>query len=196
MLCQPWTWKEKILWLRPFTQQDAMCHAEIEFQDDAIEYLKPYSESKPEWIKNYDFSKWSHSWAVDFDGDLVGRVSLFNYRSPGKFDAKEAEDAFRSNDSGSERNILDTPTDERQYAIVIKSQLNRQGLGSQASEKLIRYAFDELDIKLLVAVVHPENKKCIGLLKKLKFRHSDEVKKRAVEMPDYYQNGFLRFLLP
>jgi len=62
----------------------------------------------------------------------------------------------------------------------------RQGIMKEATEKIIDYAFQTIQIKRIEAFTHKDNQSSIKLLEKLAFQNSDDPDKTNSELTCYY----------
>ena len=62
----------------------------------------------------------------------------------------------------------------------------RQGIMKEATEKIINYAFQTIQIKRIEAFTHKDNQSSIKLLEKLAFQNSDDPDKTNSELTCYY----------
>ena len=60
--------------------------------------------------------------------------------------------------------------DEVEIAYLIAKPWQRQGLGAEAARALVRYGFETLGLKRLIALADPENKASIGTAEKAGLR--------------------------
>lgn len=127
--------------LRSFTRSDAERLAEIEFDAEVKRFLARPKKDKPQWIREFDPDSYG-GWAVDVGGVLAGRASILRGKRRG----------------------------DGELVIVIGRPFWGSRLGRKVAATLIQAAFDELNAKALVAVVHPENQASIALLRAFKFR--------------------------
>lgn len=149
--------------LRSFTREDAERLADIEFDAEVKRFLARPKKDKPQWIREFDPDSYD-GWAVDLDGVLAGRASILR--------GKRRRDG--------------------ELAIVIGRPFWGLRLGRKVAAMLIQAAFDELNAKALVAVVHPENQASILLLRAFKFRRRGIV----VAPAEHWQQGHFIYRLP
>lgn len=142
--------------LRSFTREDAARLADIEYDAAVKWFLARPSKDKQQWIKEFDPDSYG-GWAVDVGGVLAGRASILRSKRQG----------------------------DGEIAIVIAQPFWGSRLGRKVAAMLIQAAFDELNAKALVAVVHPVNQASIALLRAFKFRRTGIVKTPV----DHWQQG-------
>jgi RimJ/RimL family protein N-acetyltransferase len=140
--------------LREFTRDDIEGLAAIEFDPTAKQFLAVPAKERQEWINSF-VPETAIGWAVDVGGHLAGRASL----------------------SGRKRGY-------RELVIVIGQSYWGLGLGRKVAAMLISAAFDELQAKSLVALVHPEHKASIALLRRFKFRRRGIFKAESAHWQD------------
>jgi RimJ/RimL family protein N-acetyltransferase len=127
--------------LREFTLSDAEALATIEFDAEVKHYLALPKKERKQWIHAFDPDSYP-AWAVDVGGILAGRTSISRGKRKG----------------------------DREFGIVIGRPFWGTGLGKKVAALVIPMAFDEINARALVAVVHPENRASIALLRAFKFR--------------------------
>jgi RimJ/RimL family protein N-acetyltransferase len=128
--------------VRDFAASDIQALADIEFDPLVKRYLAIPDKRKDEWVKAFDI-RVATGWAVVVDNRTVaGRASLT--RAERKGDAE--------------------------LAIVISRAFWGYGLGTKVATLLVGVAFEQLDAKAVVCVVHPENRASLRLLRLLHFR--------------------------
>ena len=145
--------------LRSVTRGDAERLAEIEFDAEVKQYLALPKLEKSQWIEKFDPDLYV-AYAIEVDGVLAGRGSIRPYKRKGNFE----------------------------LAIVIERSFWGLMLGRKVAAMLIQAAFEELNAKAVVALVHPENRASIALLRAFKFR-----RRGIVEVPanDDQQGHFI-----
>ena len=127
--------------LRDVVAADAASLAAIEFDVDVKRYLSIPAGSPSEWQSNFQPDLF-RAMAIDVNGDVVGRASLT--RAARKGDAE--------------------------LAIVIARGHWGTGLGRRVAQELIRSAFEHLNAKTLIGIVHPEHRASLALLRSFRFR--------------------------
>jgi ribosomal-protein-alanine N-acetyltransferase len=80
---------------------------------------------------------------------------------------------------------LDYDKSQKEIYFTLKSKYWGHGFATEASEVLIDYIFNELDLKKLVAVVKPENRASQRVIEKLGFEYESVVKKVSEELSFY-----------
>jgi len=128
--------------LQSFTRKDVEQLAEIEFDSEVKQFLALPKRGKPQWIKEFNPDSYG-GWAIVVRNTLAGRASILRCKRRG----------------------------DCELAIVIGRPFWGMNLGRKVAAMLIQSAFDELQAKALVAIVHPNHDASIALLRALKFRH-------------------------
>lgn len=70
--------------------------------------------------------------------------------------------------------------DEVEIAYLIAKPWQRQGLGAEAARALVRYGFEMLGLKRLIALIHPEHMASIKTAEKARMRFWKEVEMEGV----------------
>ncbi|MFM9969639.1 MAG: GNAT family N-acetyltransferase [Burkholderiales bacterium] len=141
--------------LRDYVAADIRALADIEFDPQVKRYLAIPKLSKDEWIKTFNPDT-ATGWAVvDDNGTLAGRASLTRAKRKG----------------------------HAELAVVISKAFWGQGLGTKVAKLLVATAFNDLEAKSLISIVHPENRASLRLVRSLGFR------RRGVFIEDTWQDG-------
>lgn len=137
------------------------------FDISDIESLVAY-RSKPSVAK---YQGWPMPYTVDEGMRLLKEMK---HRYPGmkgvwvQFAIQHLETGHTIGDCGLRVQSAD-PT-QAEIGFTIDSRMQGRGLGSEAVERLVRYAFDELKLRRLVAVTDDRNLKSARMLHRLGFR--------------------------
>ena len=75
--------------------------------------------------------------------------------------------------------------DEVEIAYLIAKPWQRQGLGAEAARALVRYGFETLGLKRLIALVDPANEASIGTVEKAGLRFEKEAMIDGLLSPVY-----------
>jgi ribosomal-protein-alanine N-acetyltransferase len=75
--------------------------------------------------------------------------------------------------------------DEVEIAYLIATPWQRQGLGAEAARGLVRYGFETLGLKRLIALVDPGNEASIGTAQKAGLRFRKEMEMEGVRSVVY-----------
>jgi len=75
--------------------------------------------------------------------------------------------------------------DEVEIAYLIAKPWQRQGLGTEAAQALVRHGFETLGLKRLIALVDPENEASIKTAKKAGLRFWKAVETDGLKSPAY-----------
>jgi [ribosomal protein S5]-alanine N-acetyltransferase len=75
--------------------------------------------------------------------------------------------------------------DEVEIAYLIAKPWQRQGLGAEAARALVRYGFETLGLKRLIALIDPENEASIRTAISARLRYWKEVEMEGVRSAAY-----------
>jgi RimJ/RimL family protein N-acetyltransferase len=72
------------------------------------------------------------------------------------------------------------------FRLIVERSWRGRGLGTEAARRALRYGFDDLGFRKVIAVVHPANRPAQRILEKLGMSHTeDSVRAQGVRMLVY-----------
>ena len=141
-------WRERTVLLRPIRPEDGAQHVEffnaLDREDVRYRFFSWIHELAP-----YQLARFTQ---IDYDREMAFIATM--EREPGRFETL-----------GVARCIADPDRVVAEFAIVVRSDLKRQGLGSILFKKLIIYCHSR-GIKMLVGEALPDNAAVAGLVQR------------------------------
>jgi acetyltransferase len=116
-----------------------------------------------------DFIYRFFNYIPEFPRREMARLTQIDYDREMAFIATATDPDGKPETLGVSRAVADPDNHTAEFALVIRSDLKRQRLGSILMDKLVRYA-REIGIQRLVGDVMGENEPMLGLLKHLGFK--------------------------
>jgi acetyltransferase len=117
----------------------------------------------------------------EMDHSQLARYTQIDYDREMAFIASEPDAAGSPETLGVVRAISDPDGARAEFAIVVRSDLKRKGLGRVLLEKMIGYC-RQRGLRELVGQVLPENERMLGLARKLGFEQHYLPEDGAVEV--------------
>ena len=130
--------------LREFDQSDVYALAEIEFDSEVKQYLGFPKQTKEEWIQDIKDNKIEIlGWIIQTDENQVaGHCALSRYKPGGYLEVR----------------------------VVIGKQFWGRNLGTKITTQLVNKAFQHPNTKAMIAVIHPNNRASLNIIRALGFR--------------------------